>query len=65
MRAPDVPFALEVGQVLVDCGQRLEPKLAGDLLKAGGVPLFLELFRDEVEDLALAPEDLPNHNLPE
>src|SRR5437667_17829 len=43
--------------VFVDRGQRLEPELAGDLLEARGVPLFLEVFRDVIEDLALAPRD--------
>src|SRR5207249_5409930 len=39
VRSPDVPFALEVGEVFVDGGQGLEPKLSGDLLEARSVPL--------------------------
>src|SRR5437870_612596 len=52
---PDPPtgFAVEA----FHRGQRLEPELAGDLLEARGVPLFLEVFRDVIEDLALAPRD--------
>src|SRR5436309_44717 len=57
MRPPDVPFALEVGEVFVHGGQRLEPELAGDLLEARSVPLFFDVFRDVIEDLALAPRD--------
>src|SRR5258705_3688951 len=75
VRAPDVPFALEIGEVLVNGRQRLEAKLAGNLLEAGGVPLLFDVLPDVVEDLALAsrdrhfgslaPEDIPNTNLPE
>src|SRR5262245_16442991 len=55
--APDVALALEIREMLVHRGQRLEPKLAGDFLEARGVPLLSEVFRNEVEDLALAPRD--------
>src|SRR2546427_237798 len=57
MRAPDVPFALEIGEVLVNRRQRLEAKLAGNFLEAGGVPLFFDVLSDVVQDLALAPRD--------
>src|SRR6266576_1109710 len=57
MGAPDVPFALEIGEVLVHRRQRLEAKLAGNFLEAGGVPLFFDVLSDVVQDLALAPRD--------
>src|SRR3989441_5729480 len=57
MSAPDVPFALEIGEVFVDRRQRLESKLAGDFLEAGGVPLLFDVLSDVIEDLALAPRD--------
>src|SRR6267142_293614 len=71
MRAADVPFALEIGEVLVNRRQRLEAKLAGDLLETGGVPLLFDVLSDVIQDLALAPrdrhkapEDIPKRNLP-
>src|SRR5436309_3612468 len=57
MGAPDVPFALEIGEVLVNRRERLEAKLAGDFLEAGGVPLLFDVLPDVVQDLALAPSD--------
>src|SRR2546423_11472300 len=54
MRAPDVPFALEIGQVLMNRRQRLEAKLAGNLLETGGVALLCDVLSDVVQDLALA-----------
>ena len=73
MRAPDVPFALEIGEVLVNGRQRLEAKLARNLFEAGGVPLLFDVLSDVVQDLALAPRDrhvgspkiYRTHNLPE
>src|SRR2546426_5970704 len=41
--APDVALALEVGEMFVDRGERLEPELAGDLLEARGVALGLDV----------------------
>src|SRR6266545_1552008 len=57
VRAPDVPFALEIREVLVNRRQRLKPELAGNLLETGGVALLFDVFPDEIEDLALAPRD--------
>src|SRR5204863_7974248 len=57
MRPADVPFSLQIGEVLMDCGERVEAELAGDLLEAGGVPLGIEVARDKVEDFALAARD--------
>ena len=57
VRAPDVSLALEIGEVLVNRRERLEPELAGDLLETRGVPLLFEVFGDVIEDLALAPRD--------
>jgi hypothetical protein len=37
MGAADVPFALEVGQMLVDRGERVEGKMLGDFLERGGI----------------------------
>src|SRR6266542_5711715 len=53
VRAPDVPLALQVGEVLVDRGQVLKAELPGDLLEARGVALRVEVAGDEVQDLAL------------
>src|SRR6266571_524777 len=65
--AVDVPFALEVGEVLVDRRERSERELAGDFLEAGGVPVVGDVAREVVEDFALAtcerhkdPESKPN-----
>src|SRR2546425_8168673 len=60
MRAPDVPFALEIGEVLVNRRQRLEAKLAGNFLETGGVALLVDVLPDVVQDLALAPRDRHN-----
>jgi hypothetical protein len=67
MRAADVSLAFQIGEVLVNCGERLKTELTRDLLEARGIALLIEVFGDEVEDLALAtrdrhgvaPEDLP------
>src|SRR6266702_3966915 len=65
--AVDVPFALEVGEVLVDRRERSEGELARDFLEAGGVPVVGDIAREVVEDFALAtrerhmgPERKPN-----
>src|SRR5439155_163823 len=55
VRAPDVAFALEIGEVLVNRRERLEAKLACNFLEAGGVPLLFDVLSDVVQDLALAP----------
>src|SRR5882672_5647465 len=57
MGAPDVAFALEIGEVLVNGRQRLEAKLAGNLLETGGVALLFDVLPDVIQDLALAPRD--------
>src|SRR5260370_6489945 len=51
--APDVPFALEVREVLVHCGERAETEALGDLLEARGIALGSDLAGDEIEDFAL------------
>src|SRR5947199_316840 len=53
--APDVAFALEIGEVLMYRRQGLESELARDFLEAGGVPLLFDMLGDVIEDLALAP----------
>src|SRR2546426_1124310 len=65
--AADVPFALEVGQVLVDRRERGEGELAGDFLETGSVPVAGDVAREGIEDFALAtrerhwaPERKPN-----
>src|SRR2546425_8990746 len=63
VRAPDVPFPLENGDVLVHRGERLESELASDLLEAGRVALGVDVAGDEVEDLALAAGE--RHTFPE
>src|SRR5467141_831309 len=55
--APDVAFALEIGEVLVHRRQGLESELLGDFLEAGGVPLLFDVLGDVIEDLALASRD--------
>src|SRR6266550_594846 len=73
VRAPDVAFALEIGEVLVNRRERLEAELAGNFLEAGGVPLLFDVLSDVVQDLALAPRHrhirspkiYRNTNLPE
>src|SRR2546427_47700 len=53
VRAPDVPLALEVGQMLVDRGQGAEREPLRDLLEARRVALRADLSGDEVQDFAL------------
>src|ERR1041384_5072944 len=62
VRAPDVAFALEIGEVLVNRRERLEAKLAGNFLEAGGVPLLFDVLSDVVQDLAVEPRDLHNRS---
>src|SRR6185503_6670355 len=54
MRPADVAFTLQISEVLMHRGERVEAELPGDLLEARGVPLGIEVTRDKVEDLALA-----------
>ena len=55
--APDVPFALEIGEVLVHGGERLEPEALGDFLEARGIALVPDVALEVVQDLALAPSE--------
>ena len=41
MRALEQAFLLEIGDVLVDCGERAEAESAGDLFVGRGVSVFL------------------------
>ena len=54
VRPADVPFALQISEVLMHRSERVEAELARDLLEARGIPLGVEVTRDEVEDFALA-----------
>src|SRR2546423_1669565 len=51
--AADVPFALEVGEVLVHGGERAKRESLRDLFEARRVPLRADLGRDEIQDFAL------------
>src|SRR4051812_37912535 len=53
VRPPDVPFALEIGQMLVHRGKRLKAEMLRDLLEARGVPLALDVALQIDEDFAL------------
>src|SRR5689334_15582616 len=41
--AADIALALQVGEMLVDCCQRLKPEMLGDFLEAGGVALTIDV----------------------
>ena len=50
----DEPLVLQVGQVLVDRGQRGEAEVLADLLDGGRVALALDVAGQEIEDLFLS-----------
>ncbi len=55
--ARDEALVLEVGDVLVDGGQRFEAEAPGDFLIGGGIAVALDETGDEVENLFLPPGD--------
>src|SRR5260221_493203 len=57
MIAVDVAFALEVGEVFVHRGERLETELAGDLLETRGIAVVGDVARDVVENLMLTARE--------
>src|SRR6266853_1087959 len=57
MIAVDVAFALEVGEVLMHRGERLESELAGDLLETGCIAVVGDVARDVVENLVLTARE--------
>src|SRR5260221_5197317 len=57
VRPADVPFALQISEVFMHRGERVEAELTRDLLEARGVPLGVEVTSDKIEDFALAARD--------
>src|SRR6266536_3251258 len=57
VRAPDEALPLEVGQMLVDRGERLEVEVVRDLFEARGIALGFDVAGDEVQNLALAARE--------
>jgi hypothetical protein len=50
----DVALPLQVGEMLVDRGQRLELEVLGDFLEAGGVAVVPDIALEVGENFALA-----------
>ena len=57
VRALKQAFVLQIGDVLVDGGERAEAQAAGDLLVGRGVAVLLGEAGEEVDDLFLPPRD--------
>ncbi len=51
--ALDEPFFLQIGQVLVDGGERREPKAPADFLQAWGIAVLLNEIVEVIEDFPL------------
>src|SRR5262249_62233614 len=54
---PDVALALQIGEMLVNCGQGLEGELFRDFLEAGRVSLVADMRAQVVEDLVLTSSE--------